>query len=265
MKVLETNQEKFDFVEEFDTFLLDCDGVIWQGHETISGVIQVLAKLRQMNKRLIFVTNNSSKSRFSYLEKFSKMGIDASAEEIFGSAYCAAYYIKNRVNLQGKRVYVVGMNGITEELDSLDVPWCGAQQDNDNITDIALMGQVSMENDVKAVLFGLDVNLNYKKLAKAFTHLQDENVHFLATNSDLTFPVNGTVYPGTGALLAALSAPLHRKPIVLGKPHQTMLDCIIDKNHLIRHRTCMIGDRLDTDIAFGKTGDIKTLLVLTGI
>ena len=61
-----------------------------------------------------------------------------------------------------------------------------------------------------------------------------------------------------------------------------MLDCIVDKWHLDREKTCMVGDRyliieccfygactylfrLDTDIAFGKLGGISTLLVLTGV
>lgn len=34
---------------------------------------------------------------------------------------------------------------------------------------------------------------------------------------------------------------------------------------LNRSRTLMVGDRLDTDIAFGKLGGLKTLLVLTGV
>lgn len=43
-----------------------------------------------------------------------------------------------------------------------------------------------------------------------------------------------------------------------------MLDVIIAKYHLDRNRTCMVGDRLNTDIEFGKLGGLKTLLVLTG-
>lgn len=75
----------------------------------------------------------------------------------------------------------------------------------------------------------------------------------------------GLTYPGTGSILNVLSSSTGRTPTVLGKPHQTMLDCIVDKWHLDRGRTCMVGDRLDTDIAFGQLGGLTSLLVLTGV
>jgi 4-nitrophenyl phosphatase len=76
----------------------------------------------------------------------------------------------------------------------------------------------------------MDVNISYSKIARAFTYLKSKpDCHFLATNTDLTYPSNNDVYPGTGALLAALTTPLQRDPIVLGKPHKPMLDAIIAK------------------------------------
>jgi len=44
-----------------------------------------------------------------------------------------------------------------------------------------------------------------------------------------------------------------------------MLDCIKAKVNFDSKRTIMVGDRLSTDILFGKNGGLATLLVLTGI
>lgn len=44
-----------------------------------------------------------------------------------------------------------------------------------------------------------------------------------------------------------------------------MLDCIKAKYQFDPTRTIMVGDRLNTDIEFGKRGGLATLLVLTGI
>ncbi|KAJ3333413.1 hypothetical protein HDU76_008437 [Blyttiomyces sp. JEL0837] len=215
------------FLDSIDTFLLDCDGVIWNGDHVLPNVREVLAKLRKLGKKLLFVTNNSTKSRKSYLKKFQSLEIEASVDEIFGSAYAAAYYIKNTLQFpQDKKVYICGMSGIQEELDSEGIRHCGAGSDNENLKSLSEISLIKPDPEIGAVLFGLDLDINYKKLAKAFTYLNsNENC--------------------TGALLAALAAPIQRKPTVLGKPEQSMLDVIVAKYHLNRERCCMVGDRCD--------------------
>lgn len=69
--------------------------------------------------------------------------------------------------------------------------------------------------------------------------------------------------------------PPSRTPIVTGKPSAYLFDCISDKYqtlvlaesrlHLDVSRTCIVGDRLDTDIAFGNMHNMSTLLVFTGV
>jgi 4-nitrophenyl phosphatase len=257
------NLEKSDykeFISKFDTFLFDCDGVIWSGPDPIPNTAKVLNHL-SLTKQVFFVTNNSTKSRSNGILKFKKFGIDTNQDNIFGSAYCAAYYLSK---LKPKKVFAIGMQGLYTELDSFGINYIPSSNYSTNVTEPADMTKVEIPK-VDVVLFGLDVDLNYKKLAIAHALLQDPNVLFLATNSDSTFPTGGKTYPGTGALLSALITSTKRQPIVLGKPHQTMLDCIVDKYHLDRKRTCMVGDRLDTDIAFGIMGGISTLLVMTGV
>lgn len=48
------------------TLVLDCDGVLWRGTQLLPGTVQALERFRQMGKRLLFLTNNSSKSRRAY-------------------------------------------------------------------------------------------------------------------------------------------------------------------------------------------------------
>lgn len=186
---LRTAEQCKDFIGRYDTFLLDCDGVIWQGNELIPGVKNVLKTLKSLGKRLLFVTNNSTKSRSTYLAKFTSLQIETTIDEIFGSAYCAAYYMKNRIDFpKHKKVYVCGMKGICDELDDVGIEWVGADRDNQQLKDMGEMAHLDIEADVGAVLLGFDIDFNYKKLAKAFTHLRDPATLFLATNDDLTYP-----------------------------------------------------------------------------
>lgn len=43
---------------------------------------QALKEFRRQGKRLLFVTNNSSKSRAGYVAKFSSLGLEVAAEEV---------------------------------------------------------------------------------------------------------------------------------------------------------------------------------------
>jgi ribonucleotide monophosphatase NagD (HAD superfamily) len=56
---------------------------------------ETLDMLRARGKRLIFLTNNSTKSRAGYLAKFSSLGIHVSADEIFASSFAAAAYLSS--------------------------------------------------------------------------------------------------------------------------------------------------------------------------
>lgn len=51
----------------------------------------------------------------------------------------------------------------------------------------------------------------------------------------------------------------------MGKPSPLMIDYIEAKYGMDRSRICVVGDRLDTDIAFGSDNGIRTLLVLSGV
>ncbi|KAI8915869.1 HAD-like domain-containing protein [Gorgonomyces haynaldii] len=252
-------------IADFDTFLLDCDGVVWHGNHLIPGVKQVIEQLKGLGKQVLFVTNNASKSRKDYIAKFAKLGITITEDDVFGSAYASAYYMANTLNLKGEKVYVVGMKGLTHELESCGIQWAGSYLDNENITDMTDVEGIVPDPAIKAVVLGFDLDINYKKIAKAFTYVNSQNCHFIATNADSTYPTNDRIFPGTGALLSTLITSLGRQPKVIGKPHQTMLDVIVDKYHLNRSRTIMVGDRLDTDILFGQQGSMKTLLVMTGV
>lgn len=75
----------------------------------------------------------------------------------------------------------------------------------------------------------------------------------------------GTMFPCTGAILAPLVTALDRQPIMTGKPSLNMLEAVFAQHKINPSRTCMVGDRLNTDIQFGLQGGIGTLLVLTGI
>ncbi|KAI0883605.1 4-nitrophenylphosphatase [Annulohypoxylon maeteangense] len=261
-----------EFLDKFDVFLLDCDGVLWSGDHLFEGIVETLEFLRSRGKRLVFVTNNSTKSRPDYQKKLTALGIPSDVEEIFASAYSSAIYISRILKLPApkNKVFVIGESGIESELRTEGVPFIGG-------TDPALRRDITPEDfsgladgslldpDVGIVLAGLDFHINYLKLAMGFQYIQ-RGAKFLATNLDSTLPMNHTFFPGAGSISVPLVNMTGQTPLAFGKPSQAMMDAIEGKFKLDRARTCMVGDRLNTDIQFGIQGGLGgTLAVLTGV
>ena len=193
--------------------------------------------------------------------------------EVFGSSYSAAVYISRILRLPPERstVYVLGEAGIEIELDSENIRHIGGTDPtlNRNVRpeDYNLIASgAALDPSVGVVLCGLDFHINYLKLSLAYHYLRRGAV-FLATNIDVTLPSASTLFPGAGACAAPLVTAMGGKaPISLGKPSQAMMDAIEGKFRFEREKTCMIGDRLDTDIRFGIEGKLGgTLCVLTGV
>ncbi|RAH60723.1 2-phosphoglycolate phosphatase [Aspergillus piperis CBS 112811] len=264
-----------EFLDKFDVFLFDCDGVLWSGDHLFPGTNETLEMLRRKGKQVVFVTNNSTKSRADYNKKLTALGIPSNTEEIFSSSYSASIYISRILSLppNKRKVFVIGETGIEQELASENVPFIGGTDPAyrreitpQDYKDIA-SGDAStlLDPEVGVVLVGLDFHINYFKLALAYHYVRRGAV-FLATNIDSTLPNSGTLFPGAGSMSAPLIMMLGKEPTSLGKPNQAMMDAIEGKFRFDRSRACMVGDRANTDIRFGIEGRLGgTLGVLTGV
>lgn len=71
--------------------------------------------------------------------------------------------------------------------------------------------------------------------------------------------------PDVGAMLSAIKLTVGREPdLVMGKPHRTAGERIALKYNLPPRKIAMVGDRLYTDIAFGRNCGFVSVLVLSG-
>ncbi|KAF2671444.1 4-nitrophenylphosphatase [Microthyrium microscopicum] len=261
------------FIDKFDTFLFDCDGVLWSGDHLFENVAETLTMLRNKGKKLVFVTNNSTKSRADYAKKFTSFDIPVTAEEVFGSSYSAAIYISRILNLPAEKstVFLVSESGTETEFTAESIKFIGGSDPSyrrpiDPPIDLPkIQSGELLDPTVGAVVLALDFNINYLKMALATAYVQRGAV-LLATNSDPTLPYAGGLFPGAGSVGAGVLKATRKEPVVLGKPSQAMMDAIEGKFKLDRGRTCMVGDRLDTDVRFGNEGGLGgTLAVLTGV
>ncbi|KAI3988122.1 hypothetical protein MKX01_011911 [Papaver californicum] len=256
-----------ELIDSVETFIFDCDGVIWKGDSLIDGVPETLDMLRAKGKRLVFVTNNSTKSRKQYGKKFETLGLSVNEEEIFASSFAAAAYLKSINFPKDKKVYVVGEEGILKELDLAEYQHLGGPEDGGK--KIELKPGFLMEHDesVGAVVVGFDRNFNYYKVQYATLCIRENpGCLFIATNRDaVTHLTDAQEWAGGGSMVGAIVGSTQREPIVVGKPSTFMMDYVSEKFGIQKSQICMVGDRLDTDILFGQNGGCKTLLVLSGV
>ena len=90
-------------------FIFDLDGVICLGgNEPIPSGIRAVQKLRSLGKQVVFLTNNSSKSRESYKKLLSQLGILCEIKDIFTSGYLTAQILSRLYS--SANIFVIGPN-----------------------------------------------------------------------------------------------------------------------------------------------------------
>jgi phosphoglycolate/pyridoxal phosphate phosphatase family enzyme len=204
--------------------------------------------MRNRGMRVIFLSNNSTLSRTQYTAKLCGLGFAAHEHEVYCSSYLASRYLSV---LGVHRVSVLGESGLCSELS------VGGLSVSTEYGDLA----------VDALVVGLDYSFSYSKLAGASALLRaSPHCLYIATNEDALLPAdNDSFLPGAGSILAAVSVAAQRQPTVLGKP-SPILAQLLRQDGLALDRGClMVGDRIDTDMQFGRDAGFTTMLVLTGV
>ena len=94
--------------------------------------------------------------------------------------------------------------------------------------------------------------------------LSENDIPFIATNSDLRCPVSFGYIPDCGSICQMIYSATDKKPKYIGKPSPVMVDFVIEKEDVTKEQTVVIGDRLYTDIATGINANVTSICVLTG-
>ena len=177
-----------------------------------------------------------------------------------------AHYIKNfHPNIE--KVFVVGQDGLIQELSRLGIQVIESSQYGGTTQKWDFLNEIKLDEDIGAVVMGFDSGFNYFKLAVTGMLLSRPGCMFLTTNGDTYDLIDGIKHPETAAYVAAIQGFIGRKPdVIAGKPNPLMFS-ILQKQfpNVDKSRTCMVGDRLDTDMAFARNSGILKLLTFSGV
>lgn len=272
-KVLDKQSSAY-LLSKVDNFMFDCDGVIWNFPHALPGSVECINKLKELGKKCFFVTNNSTKTRETILSTILKVGItNVTQDDIVCTAWTLAGYLKS-IDFKDK-VYVIGSPAMGHELDIQGIRHIGIGPNSNEFPDPAkyeYKKDLKLDPEVKCVAVGFDHYFNLPKmvLGTSYVH-KNPGCKFICTNDDASLPTgpeSNLVFPGTGTMVNALRTSITKKfePLILGKPHKTMWDVLQSTHDIDPARSCMVGDRLDTDIAFAANCELGySLAVLSGV
>ena len=118
----------------FLNWVLDLDGVVWLGDESIPGAADAVARLQDHGDTVVFVTNNSSLPVGEVEAKLARHGIEAD-RAVVSSAMAAADLVE-----PGQRVLVCGGPGVVEALEQRGAVPVANDHDPDAPVDIVMVG-----------------------------------------------------------------------------------------------------------------------------
>jgi glycerol 3-phosphatase-2 len=227
--------------QEHDCLLLDLDGTVFRGHALTEGAVESLEKA---SGRVLFVTNNASRSADQVAEHLTELGLRATAEDVVTSAQSAAHVLADQL-ASGSRVLVVGTESLAAE-----------------VTAVGLKPVRLYDDDPDAVVQGHSPETGWPILAEAALAIR-AGALWVAANVDATLPTERGLLPGNGAMVAALRSATDAEPQVAGKPAPTLLLDALKRGDF--RTPLVVGDRLNTDIAGANAAELPSLMVLTGV
>ena len=237
-----------DDYEKINGFFFDCDGVLWEENTLLPGAKELLETLTQKNKTICYLSNNSTKSLTQYLAKFHSLGLEVDSGQVITSSIVTVNYLALK-NYKRKKLFIIGENGLKETLEQ-----AGYQ----------VVSEHEKEENIDAVIVGMDRNFSYKKLDLALKYCL-EGADFIGTNPDPQFPTPHGFSPGAGSMIGALQSSLGYSPEkICGKPDPLMANIMLERFHLSPEKTVMLGDRVTTDMQLALNARINPILVKTG-
>jgi HAD superfamily hydrolase (TIGR01450 family) len=253
--------------------LLDADGTVWRGNTAIPGAARFIRRAKAAGLRCLLVSNNAGPDRARHAARCAELGLDFAAGDIYSVNHLAGPYVAR--HYQGASTLVLGSDELVASM-RRHTPVTGAEEwlvargmpplaEGRGRAVAAADLDLTRAARFDLVLVGIDLNVNYLKLALACAVIQ-RGARLLGANQDPTFPIeDGLLLPGNGSVVRLIAAVTGAQPEYLGKPELHLIELIEEETGVPRTEMLMIGDRIETDIVMAQRAGMQSILVLTGV
>ncbi|RCX20458.1 HAD superfamily hydrolase (TIGR01450 family) [Fontibacillus phaseoli] len=232
-------------LRDFSSYLFDLDGTIYVGGKALNGAAETIKALQEQMKTTMFATNTTLYTREEVRDKLAGFGISCKTEEVITALSVAGMYFRDFAT--GSKVFLLGGEAMEEEMSRFG---------------IAVTGEARQATHV---LVGLDRSFDFDKMTTVVNAVRN-GTQLVGANPDPFCPVEEGVIPDTWAFIKAIeTASGVPVGVTLGKPTKYYASYALKQLRNSPDKCLMVGDRLDTDIALGKSIGMHTALVLTGV
>ncbi|MNW25519.1 putative hydrolase YutF [compost metagenome] len=231
----------------YEAYFFDLDGTIYTGNDLLPGVSELIPRLQQAGRKVMYLTNTTVYTREQCRLRLQTMGLAPTLDEIVTAGYVAGTYLKEQCNGHNVRAFVIGEQALAQELDGL--------------------GIVLTEEPMEAthLVVGLDREFSYAKMAAGMLAARN-GAQFIVANPDPFCPVPGGIIPDSWPIAKSIEAASMRDiHVMTGKPSAYYTERALQLSGMEASRCLMIGDRLETDMMMGINSGVHTALVLTGV
>ena len=231
----------------YEGYVFDLDGTIYLGDELLPGAKRLILKLRELGKKVVFLSNNPTKDPEQYSEKLTGLGLPTPQEETVNTVVTMTQWLLQ--NHPDATVFPISEEPLKKALGAAGI-------------------RIS-ENpeEIDIVIASYDRTFEYRKLQIAFDAIWFHGRAFLVTtNPDRYCPFpGGRGEPDAAAIVGAIEACTGAKcQVNVGKPDPIMLETIMGMVGLDASECVMTGDRLYTEIRMALDAGMPSAVVLTG-
>jgi 4-nitrophenyl phosphatase len=234
-------------------YIFDMDGVLYLGDEVIQDAIEAINLLKSKDRKVMFMTNNSSKLSSEYKAKIKEIGVTSVEEnEVITSGDVAAIYLKKELqaNPDKKNILCVCSDAVK-----------------------VLMRQIGMNvidpkdyKNAHYVIASITTDFNWEIGNYAANAIAVYGAKFIGTNPDVAKPVpNGEIFAGTGAIIKFIETASQTKATIMGKPYPEIYNAVLQRMEMEKTDALMVGDLLNTDIKGASDFGMDSAFVLTGL
>ena len=267
-----------DLFEQYDSFLIDVYGVLYNGSNFFDGTLDLLKKMKYHKKRLIILSNTTLIGDVCKKRYFAKGLIEnVHYDEFLSSGEAFKQTSKNYLQ-NSKNYFEIFENG-SEVFEGSDFK----KVDSIDKADFVYVGYLNVEKfytvDNLKTKFGNDIAIEdmfktdihdingFEKIAETLDLCLKFDKTLVVVNPDI-FALELVGNSKRPVLCQGAAGEFYErmggKVLYFGKPYPTIYD--FGKKYLDGcQKTAMIGDTLWTDILGGNMAGVDTILTLTGV